>query len=398
MKIGAFAPVLTLALAFASAAHLNAQVGAAPELPLGISTIPLYEPPVSNAADQPTLTVFTPQPGHATGSAIIIAPGGAYLGLAGILEGREVADWFTARGFVAFVLKYRLGAQNPFPIPLLDMQRAIRLVRSFDKRYDLVPNRIGVIGFSAGGHLAASAATLFDNPAPNSTDPVDQLSARPDFAILAYPWLNAMEPQQAKEITYCSVLPAIDRALCAKFATEYTPKLHVSSRTPPTFIFSTTDDSTVPFRASVEFYSAMLAVGAPVEMHLFRHGNHGAGLGSGDAALDLWPILMEQWLRDQGLLKQDPAVAVRAAILTGVPPRKPGKHLTLDSRVSDILADKASVQTVNAVCGPDFLSSLPKTAQGYSLKFLSQYSPKQLTEENLRAIATAFTTPLSSEE
>ncbi len=274
---------------------------------LGITTIPLYETPPTNGAgnptDQPTLTVFVPQPGHNNGSAIIVAPGGAYLGLASNLEGRQVADWFTVRGFTAFVLKYRKGPQNLFPIPLQDGQRAIRLVRSLSGKYSFAQDRIGIIGFSAGGHLAASTATLFDQGPPASSDAVDQLSARPDFVVLGYPWLNAMEPAQAKEITYCSVTSGVTPAQCAAFMTAYTPKLHVTSRTPPTFIYSTSDDKTVPVRASVEFYEAMIKAGAPVEMHLFGHGSHGSGLGMGDAALDLWPMLLEQWLRDQGLLK-----------------------------------------------------------------------------------------------
>ena len=117
-----------------------------------------------------------------------------------------------------------------------------------------------------------------------------------------------MEPAQDKEITYCSVTSGVTPAQCDAWRTAYTPKLHVTSRTPPTFIYSTTDDKTVPVRASVEFYEAMIKEGAPVEMHLFGHGSHGSGLGMGDAALDLWPALLEQWLRDQGLLKP-PATA-----------------------------------------------------------------------------------------
>ena len=202
------------------------------------------------------------------------------------------------------MLKYRKGPQNLFPIPLQDGQRAIRLVRSLSQKYSFAPDRIGIIGFSAGGHLAASTATLFDQGPPASSDSVDQLSARPDFVVLGYPWLNAMEPAQAKEITYCSVTSGVTPAQCAVFMTAYTPRLHVTSRTPPTFIYSTTDDKTVPVRASVEYYEAMMKAGAPVEMHLFAHGSHGSGLGMGDAALDLWPMLLEQWLRDQGLLKQ----------------------------------------------------------------------------------------------
>jgi acetyl esterase/lipase len=271
---------------------------------LGITTIPLYDGPTpgGDQGNPPTLTVFVPQHGHGTGSAVVIAPGGAYVGLASNLEGRQVADWFAARGVTAFVLKYRLGAQNPYPIPLEDAQRAIRLVRSLAGKYGYAENRVGITGFSAGGHLAAATATLYDRPQPAGGDAVDSLSARPDFVVLGYPWLDAMEPPVGKEITYCSMLPALPRDQCAAYAEPYTPKLHVTSRTPTTFLYATTDDNVVPVRASVEFYEAMVKAGAPVEMHLFRHGPHGTGLGSGDPALDQWTGLLEQWLRDQCLL------------------------------------------------------------------------------------------------
>ncbi len=274
---------------------------------LGITTVPLYGQPLPGVdpADQPTLTVFVPQRGQGTGGAIVIAPGGAYLGLASNLEGRQIADWFTSRGLTAFVLNYRLGAKNPFPAPLLDAQRAIRLVRSEAARYGYSSDRVGIIGFSAGGHLAASVETLYDLPQPAGPDPIDHLSAKPDFAILGYPWLDTMEPPVGKEITYCGVLPSVPKTDCARFATEYTPKLHVTGQTPTTFIWATTDDETVPVRASVEFYAAMQKAEAPVEMHLFRHGPHGTGLGRGDAALDLWPVLLEAWMRGQGLLTKN---------------------------------------------------------------------------------------------
>lgn len=272
---------------------------------LGIKTIPLYDgpPPVpagqAAADDIPTLTVFSPQKGHETGGAVIIIPGGAYLGLASNLEGRQVADWFTSRGFMAFVLKYRLGEKNLYPIPLLDAQRAVRLVRFQAKDYGYSPDRIGMVGFSAGGHLAATAGTLSHAATGTSSD---QLSDRPDFLVLGYPWLNAMQPQQGKEITYCSLLHSTTTAQCLNFAKQYTPALHVTISTPTTFIFSTTDDGVVPVSTCVEFYEAMSKAGAPVEMHLFRHGPHGTGLGRADASLDQWPVLLEQWLRDQGLL------------------------------------------------------------------------------------------------
>jgi acetyl esterase/lipase len=308
MKLG----MAILVLLGATAAFAQQQPSLDPAL--GITTIPLYNgvPPGGSQADPasiPTLTIFKPQPGKATGSAIVIAPGGGYMGLASNLEGRQVADWFTVRGFTAFVLTYRLGPKNLYPIPLQDGERAIRLVRSLASSYSIVPNRIGMIGFSAGGHLAAATATLYDTAPPASPDAVDRLSARPDFLVLGYPWLNAMEPAQNNEITYCSVLRVLTPQQCSALTAPYTPKLHVTSSTPPTFIYATSDDATVPVRASVEFYDAMIHAGAPVEMHLFRHGAHGSGLGSGDATLDQWPALLEQWLRDQGLLTVDPSIA-----------------------------------------------------------------------------------------
>ena len=294
-------------------ASLSLHAQAAPPLDpaLGITTLPLYAegpPPTGNQApeDAPTLTVFVPQTGRGNGSAVIVAPGGAYLGLAANLEGRQVADWFTGRGFTAFVLKYRLGAKNIYPVPLEDAQRAMRLVRSKAPIYKLAPDRIGIVGFSAGGHLAAEVAVAPDAPSASGSDPVNSLSARPDFVVLGYPWLNAMEPQVAKEITYCSLIHAVTPAQCTDFATRYTPKLHVTAQTPTTFIYSTTDDATVPIRASTEYYDAMVKAGAPVEMHLFRHGDHGSGVGLGQASLDQWTVLLEQWLRDIHMLETKP--------------------------------------------------------------------------------------------
>jgi len=294
-----------LLLIISSAAF--AQTSAIPDPALGIQTIPLYSQSSSTqsfkspSANEPTLTVFAPQQGLANGTAVIIAPGGGYVALSSNLEGRQVADWFAARGVTAFVLKYRLGAENLYPTPLLDGQRAIRLVRSLAPQFGLVVNRVGIVGFSAGGHLAAEAATRYEEPAP-TTDPIDQLSSRPDFVVLGYPWLNAMEPARSGEITYCSMIRVLSPAQCASLTQPYTPKLHVTRQTPPTFLYATSDDTVVPVSASVEFYTAMIAAGAPVEMHLFRHGAHGSSLGLGDAALDAWPELLEHWMRDQDLL------------------------------------------------------------------------------------------------
>lgn len=279
---------------------------------LGIKTIPLWSGHIPGAkgtpSHLPTLTVFYP---FATnGTAVIVAPGGGYQFLMSNQEGRQIADWFAARGVIAFVLGYRLGPHNLFPIPLEDAQRAIRLVRYNAAKYHIAPNRVGIIGFSAGGHLAAAAGTLFDAGNPGDPDPVNRVSDRPDFMILGYAWLNAMEPNNNGKITYCSVLKTVPEANCKKFEKAYTPALHVTSKTPPTFIYATSDDKLVPVvQASVGFYDALVAAGVTAEMHLFAHGPHGSGLGLGYPTLDLWPVLLEGWLHQQGFLP--PAVLPR---------------------------------------------------------------------------------------
>ena len=303
MKQQLLARALCLLAAVLGAPHGPAQVL---DPALGISTIPLWpsdapEVAGTEAADLPTLTVFLPQKGRGTGSAVVVAPGGSYLGLASNLEGRQVADWFTSRGLTAFVLKYRLGPKHLYPIPLQDAQRAVRLVRSSAASYGFLPDRIGFIGFSAGGHLAATTGTLFDTGKADARDPVERVSSRPDFLILGYPWLNAMQPS-GHYITYCSMMKILPPETCKLDEQKYTPSLHVTAQTPTTFIYSTTDDRTVPISASVDFYNALIAAGVPAELHIFRHGEHGSGMGAGSAALDQWPVLLEQWLRDQGLL------------------------------------------------------------------------------------------------
>jgi acetyl esterase/lipase len=253
-----------------------------------------------------------PQPGHENGSAVIVFPGGAYMGLASILEGREVGDWFAAHGFTAFVLRYRLGKKYLLPVPLIDARRSVQLVRARANDYHVLPNRIVVIGFSAGGHLAALSGTQFIPGKPDAddrsdpSDPIARVSSRPDFLVLGYPWIGAISPDTA-HLTYCKLVDVMDR--CEELLKAYSPALFVTKDTPPTFIYHTTTDVTVPVEQALSFYEALLKSDVPVEMHIFATGTHGSGLGRGEASLDQWPSLLETWLRAQGLLTVDPSVA-----------------------------------------------------------------------------------------
>jgi acetyl esterase/lipase len=279
---------------------------------LGIQTIRLWpgDAPLAKGAaceDIPTLTLFEPQFGHDNGSAVVVLPGGAYLGLAANLEGRQVADWFTVRGFRAFVLSYRLSSHGYLlPVPLLDARRAIQTVRARARDYFINPNRIVVIGFSAGGHLAALSATQFVNGNPDAEDPIERVSSRPDYLVLGYPWLGAIS-SDTSHLSYCKLFDVMDK--CEALRAAYSPDLFVTKATPPTFWFHTSNDETVPVEQGLRFYEALVKAGVPAEAHIFAKGPHGTGLGMGDAALDQWPNLLENWLRAQGLLTPDKSVA-----------------------------------------------------------------------------------------
>lgn len=278
---------------------------------MDVATFPLWEGGAPGALgrsdeDVPTLTVFEPAYHEGNGTAVVIAPGGGYMGLAMNHEGRQVADWFAERRVTPFVLKYRLGQKYVYPVPLQDAQRAVRLVRSLQGKYNLAPDRIGMMGFSAGGHLTTMTGTSFDDGRPDAADPVDRFSSRPDFLVLCYPWINAMQPTRRGTIDSYPALMKVPEEKWAAFEELYTPTRLVTARTPPTFIFGTTDDAVVPVEASVDFYSALKKAGVPAEMHVFRHGPHGVGLGKGDPTLGQWPALLSQWLRDQGLLERAP--------------------------------------------------------------------------------------------
>jgi acetyl esterase/lipase len=233
-----------------------------------------------------------------SGTAIVVAPGGGYAMLAMNHEGRQIADWLNSLGITAFVLKYRLGPKYHHPIELGDAQRAIRLVRSRAKEFGILPDRIGIMGFSAGGHLASTVGTHFDNGIPNAVDPIDGVSCRPDFLILAYPVISFVAPYSHSG----SAEHLLGKNAEHKLLEELSNELHVTSQTPPTFLFSTSADTLVPAENSVAFYLALHKAGVAVELHIFEDGPHGVGLDLGNPVLGKWPVLLANWLRQRGLL------------------------------------------------------------------------------------------------
>ncbi|MEO6830522.1 MAG: alpha/beta hydrolase [Acidobacteriaceae bacterium] len=249
----------------------------------------------TSPADQPAITVYLPAQ-NPTRTGIVVCPGGGYSMLATDWEGTKVAAWLNARGVAAYVLRYRLGPRYHYPVELMDAQRAIRTVRTHAASDGLDPDRIGIWGFSAGGHLASTAGTHFDAGNPNSSDPVEHASSRPDFMVLAYPVIS-MQPG----ITHVSSLHMLLGDLPNPIqVNEVSNETQVTPRTPPTFLFSTTADKTVPVMNSILFYEALLRAGVPVEMHIFQVGNHGSGLGQKVPELRLWPVLLQNWLHLHG--------------------------------------------------------------------------------------------------
>jgi acetyl esterase/lipase len=251
--------------------------------------------------DTPTLTVYLPpRTGSAAApvAAVIIAPGGGYRTLAIDKEGRAPAEFLNSLGLAAFVLKYRLGPRYHHPIQLGDAQRAIRLVRTRARDWGVAPDRIGFFGFSAGGHLASTVSTQFDAGQASAPDPIDRAGSRPDFAVLAYPVISLTEAwtHQGSKLNLLGEAP--DPALARRLSTD----TRVTASTPPTFIYHTNADTSVPVENSVSYFLALRKAGVPAEMHVFKDGAHGTGLAQQDQALREWPTLLANWLRASGML------------------------------------------------------------------------------------------------
>ena len=244
---------------------------------------------------RPTMTVYSPT-GKNTGAAVVVFPGGGYSVLAIDLEGTEVCDWLTSRGITCVLLKYRVPDSGPAwhddcqcnihpkaPTALEDAQRTVGLVRLHAAEWHIDPHRIGVLGFSAGGHLVANISTHFAQRAYALVDAADKVSCRPDFAVAIYP--GHMLENTTKEF-------------------ELNPEIPVTARTPPTFLLQAEDDNVDGVNQSLVYYIALKNAGVPVEMHLYAQGGHAFGLRRTELPITRWPQLVETWLGTIGMISE----------------------------------------------------------------------------------------------
>jgi acetyl esterase/lipase len=249
---------------------------------------------VSNVS-RPTMTVYSPS-GKNTGAAVVVFPGGGYQGLAIDLEGTEVCDWLTSRGITCVLLKYRVPDSGPAwhddcqchirpkaPTALEDAQRTVGLVRFHRAEWHIDPHKIGVLGFSAGGHLVANISTHFAQRAYAPVDAADKVSCRPDFAVAIYP--GHMLENTKKEF-------------------ELNPEIPVTGKTPPTFLLQAEDDHVDGVNQSLVYYIALKKAGVPVEMHLYAKGGHAFGLRRTKFPITRWPQLVETWLGTIGMISE----------------------------------------------------------------------------------------------
>ncbi len=237
---------------------------------------------------QPDLTVYLPGKPDANRPAVVVCPGGGYDHLAIELEGTSVARWLNDNHIAAFVLKYRLNPDQA----LDDAKRAMSLVRADAKKYGINRDMVGILGFSAGGQVAAGLATHYERT--TMKDHIDSVSCRPDFMVLVYPALDWLHPNADEE--YARLGPKA----------SFIPYFHlVDKDTPPTFIVHAADDETVPVNESVQFFTALHDAGVPCELHIFEKGGHGFGLGEDRGAVDSWPALCVEWMKTRGILSME---------------------------------------------------------------------------------------------
>ncbi|WP_296460392.1 alpha/beta hydrolase [Rubinisphaera sp.] len=253
----------------------------------------------TEAVDRPTLAVYQPSIRYEQKTAVVVCPGGGYGGHAMGHEGQEIAGWLNSSRVTAFVLKYRLAPHYQHPTPMHDVQRAIRHVRAHAKEYGINPEHVGVLGFSAGGHLASTAATHFDAGNAEAEDEVDRQSCRPDFAVLCYGVIS-MKPEYTHGGSRKNLLGTDPSE---ELETLMSNDLQVTPETPPTFLFHTYEDTAVKPINSVLFYQAMLEHKVPGELHIFQSGRHGVGLGKSIPGTREWSTLVDNWMRVNGWIE-----------------------------------------------------------------------------------------------
>jgi acetyl esterase/lipase len=253
---------------------------------------------ISNVQN-PTIEVYLPPERSATGEAVLIFPGGGYYVLAYDWEGIEVAKWLNSNGIAAFVVKYRLPVSKsiiePYKAPLQDAQRAMRLVRAHAKEWRIDQSKVGIMGFSAGGHLASTLGTHFDEKIYDAQDSVDSQSARPDFMALIYPVISFESSSAHQGSKFALLGDKPDEKLVKHFSNE----LQVSDKTPPTFLLHASDDTGVPAENSLLFYTALIAKKISAEMHIFPTGGHGFALGTKQPEVSQWKELFISWVKNQ---------------------------------------------------------------------------------------------------
>lgn len=254
----------------------------------------------SDTLDQPSIMIFPAPRNTANGAAVVIFPGGGYTHLATEKEGTRIAGWLNTLGVSAFVVTYRLGARYHHPSMLYDAQRAVRTVRARANALGIDTARVGVLGFSAGGHLAATLITHPNDGSANSllsSDAIDRQRARPDFAVLMYPVITMRDPFVHRG----SRQYLLGNAPSSMMIDSLSNELQVSASTPPTFLVHATDDAVVPVENSLLFYAALTTAKVPAELHIFQKGGHGFGMAPNDPALAMWMPLCAAWMRSRGL-------------------------------------------------------------------------------------------------
>jgi acetyl esterase/lipase len=251
----------------------------------------------SEAKDKPTLIIYLPE--KPTGAGIVICPGGGYGGLAMDHEGHQIGRWLNEHGIAGFICDYRhRGKGYGHPAPLQDAQRAIRTVRARAQEFGVDPTKIGILGFSAGGHLTSSALTHFDAGKTDAEDPIERVSCRPDFGVLCYPVIAFDQPFTHKG----SQTNLLGKDAPAELIASMSSERQVTDETPPCFVWHTTEDKGVPPENSLVFYSALIAHKVPAELHIFEKGRHGVGLGKDIPGTSAWPAACIAWLKGRGVV------------------------------------------------------------------------------------------------